>query len=614
MMRKQIMRTTTSVGRFVFGLASLAVLLLPWPSFGQANAYRGLWVGSATLRAVNEVSIPLDENNIPVAPDPRVPTATADQADIRIIIHVNGAGQASLLKDVAILNREDTATNSTLASGQAVESDLALVTDPRIYSSFPPQPAVRIASAAFDFGDIDATHALDELVNTAAVMAAHFATNSSLAVGTQAERVQAQNSAVALITPVLNTSANNADAEKAFSDFLLVFNASAVNAIAANPSDPIVNSLMTNAVAIRDRSFYHDPRPVDMVNGVVAAVTNAALTNRVAAAHKTASSYADTLNLYQRFISGKVFGEMITAAALKAGESASVPGATQASVLAAIRGIPESVAAISGALSAKVNAYSDTRSSDAVDAVLAGMAAAAIAALPAPEVDIAEQAESAGRTVLAEMVARYPLPPRTPTEDYNAFVQSDDFDEAAALIAEAAAEAAIEERASNALYTYTSIENAARLAAIEAAQSLYGEAARAMRTEIPMTGTFAPGSGDPRAVADLTQPTDLGPAGLTATIVLPANHPTNPFRHRRHPDHTTGFDITRNIRLDFDDLGTNSLAMSYGVNKITGTYREEVFGLHKPLGPQPDTSPIGLKTEGRFELNRISLIDALNNF
>jgi len=562
---------------------------------------------------VNEVSIPSEENIVPVAPNPQVPTPTSDRADIRIIIHVNGAGQASLLKDVAILNREDASTNSLLVSGQAAESDVALVTDPRLYSVFPPQPAVRIASAAFDFGDIDATYALDELVNTAAVLAARFATNSSLSVGTNAERVQARNTATAQITPVLNTRADNADVAKAFSDFLLVFNATAVNKIAANPSDPVVNALTTNAIAIRDRSFYRDPRPLDMVNAVVGAV-NATTTNRQSAAHKMASSYADVLNLYQRFISGKVFGEMITAAALKAGTSASTPGATQASVLTAIRGIPESVAAITAALSAKVNAYNDTRSSDAVDAVLAGMASAAVAMTNASATEIASVADTGGRDVLSDMVRRYPLPPRTPGVDYNEFVQSTAFDGAAAIIAAAASRAAIEERANNPLYTFTSLENAARLAAIDAANSLYAQAARAMRTEIPMTGTFAPGSGDPRFVADLTQPTDLGAAGLTATVVLPANHPTNPFRHRRHPDHRIGFDITRKVRLDFDAIGTNSLAMSYGVNKITGMYREEVFGLHKALGPQPNTSPIGLKTEGRFELNRISLIDSLNNF
>ena len=70
------------------------------------DPYRGLWVGQVTLRYVNEVSVPLDENNVAVAPNPDVPTPTADAANLRLIVHVNGAGQVSLLRDVAILNRK----------------------------------------------------------------------------------------------------------------------------------------------------------------------------------------------------------------------------------------------------------------------------------------------------------------------------------------------------------------------------------------------------------------------------------------------------------------------------------------------------------------------------
>ncbi len=576
---------------------------------GQASPYRGLWVGSAALRFVNEVPVPLDENNVPIAPNPAVPTATADQADIRLIVHVNGAGQAYLLKDVAILNREDVSTNSTLATGQAVESDLALVTDPRLYSSFPPQPAVRIASAVFDFGDIMATYALDDLVNTAAVMAARYATNSSVQVGSNGERVQAINASSDLIEPVIGVQAANADVATAFNDFLLVFNATAVNAIAADPADPIVASLRTNAIAIRDQSFFRDTRPVAMVSGVVAAVQAASVSNRPAVAHNTASSYADVGNLYQRFIAGQVFGEMLTAAATEAASIALQTNTSSAFILGQIRTLPESVAALTGALSAKVNQYNDTRSTDAVNAVLDAIAAAA--ALSGVDISSIEQA---GRNELANQVQRYPLPDHAPTLDYTEFVQSTDYASAAAIIADAAARGAIEERAVDPLYTYQSLEDAARLAALNAARNLYSLAARAMRTELPMTGSFAPGSGDPRFIVELTQPSDLGSPGLTTTVVLPANHPTNPFRHRRHPDHTTGYDITRHVRLDFDDLGTNSLAMSYGVNQIRGIYREEVLGLHKPLGPDPVNQPIGLKTEGRFELNRISMIDTLNNF
>ena len=138
------------------GLAALTMVLLPRAGLGQASPYRGLWVGTATLRAVNEVAVPLDENNVPVAPDPRVPTPTADAAEVRLIIHVNGAGQAFLLKDVAIVNR---AEGGSGAAGQ----DLALVTDPRLYAEVPPQAAMRLASAAFDFGEARATGALDAL-------------------------------------------------------------------------------------------------------------------------------------------------------------------------------------------------------------------------------------------------------------------------------------------------------------------------------------------------------------------------------------------------------------------------------------------------------------------
>ena len=126
-----------------------------------SDAYRGLWVGQAKLNYVNEVTVPLDENNVAVAPDPNVPTPTADQAQIRLILHVNGAGQVNLLKDVAIMSRsEESETNQYFAS----EGDLALVTDESLYSEFPEQTARRIASAVFDFGDVKATEAVEAIV------------------------------------------------------------------------------------------------------------------------------------------------------------------------------------------------------------------------------------------------------------------------------------------------------------------------------------------------------------------------------------------------------------------------------------------------------------------
>jgi hypothetical protein len=42
---------------------------------------------------------------------------------------------------------------------------------------------------------------------------------------------------------------------------------------------------------------------------------------------------------------------------------------------------------------------------------------------------------------------------------------------------------------------------------------------------------------------------------------------------------------------------------------VGGVYREEIWGLHKPLGPGKN---VGLRTEGRFQLNRVSVIGSLN--
>jgi len=582
------------------------------PCLGQTSPYRGLWVGSVSLRRVNEVAIPLDAQNNPVAPKPQVPTPTFDEANLRIILHVNGAGQVSLLKDVAILDRK-AQTNDGNHEVFASETDLALVSDARIYASFPPQPARRVASAFFDFGDALATEALDALVAQAVVSATNFVMTPGLDLSTSALRIQARQAAAALIAAALAPIAGNADVADSYSGFIAQFTPAKVNAIAADPTSVEVGNALLLASQLRDQSFYRDGRAVDLVNAVVAAVNGAAPADRQAAAQNAASAYADVQNLYQRFISGKTFGDMILAAATQAGTSAKVPGTTAALIEAALRGIPETTAAITESLNAKVPMYTDTRSGTAIDRVLAAMAQAAFANAALSASDIRQASETAGRAALADLVARYPLPVQTPTVDYNAFVQSAEFDAAVQKAAEAAAQGAVDERGTNPLYSGLSVASKAKIAALNALQTEYATAARAQRTELPLAGTFGPGSGDPRMVAELAQPSDLGAAGLAGRIYLPANHPTNPFRHRRHPDHTAGFDIERSIRLDFDGSAGDPLqAAGYGVDQVTGTYREEIFGLHKPLGPDPANSPIGLKTEGRFQLNRISFIDTLN--
>ncbi len=588
------------------GLAALTMVLLPRAGLGQASPYRGLWVGTATLRAVNEVAVPLDENNVPVAPDPRVPTPTADAAEVRLIIHVNGAGQAFLLKDVAIVNR---AEGGSGAAGQ----DLALVTDPRLYAEVPPQAAMRLASAAFDFGEARATGALDALVEEAARRATVFATNPALAVATEAQRVSACNTLVAQLQPVLETMVRNADVAASYGGFLTDFDAGVIDAIAASTSAPEVAAFTLQGTALRDQSVYGDSRGLDLVQAVVAAVGAAAPGDAGAAAHNTAAAFADVDNRYQRFIAGQDFGAMIAAAAEAAPGAAAAAGATRDSILAAMRGTDAADAAITLGLQTKIQAYDDTRAAGAIDAVLGAMADAAWSNRTQTASLIRERSAQAGREALCNQVARYPLPVLTPTPDYNAFVRSSAFQGAAAAAAAAAAADAVGERAANPLYTALSVYGAAKAAVAEALRSVYGAAARVLRTDLPLAGIFAAGSGDPRAVSELPEPSDLGPPGLAGSVYLPADHPTNPFRHRRHPDHASGYDIRREIRLDFDGApGDVPEPAGYGVDRLRGTYRESISGLHKPLGPAPETAPIGLLTEGRFELNRLSGIDTLN--
>jgi hypothetical protein len=572
-------------------------------------------VGQVKLRYVNEVSIPLDSNNVPVAPDPMITTPTADTAELRLILHVNGAGQVNLLKDVAVLNRHG---STNLLTSQ---SDLALVTDETLYGQFPPQPAQRIASAAFDFGDSQATAAVDAVIDAAvAAVAASVATNTS-DLGSASGRTSAENAAaqlaLAAATPI-TTSANVADA---FDAWLrgTNFNSSVVDALAAS-SDPVADAqaVLIAATNLQNSSFYHDSRAVGMVQAVLAALASAGSdpAARTAVAQNTAASFDDILNSYQRFIAGKQFGDMIASAAATAALEATNASATFGSISNAVTRDGLVNDARTTVLQLRSTRYADTRGSDAIDAVLAAVVASAADSFTATNRDlgvIQAAAEQAGQDALANTVLRYTFPVQSPTPDYDAFVTSGTYLDCVTTAANAAAAAAVLEKKNNSLWTAQSLANEARLGAIQALDAVLGAAARTVRNELPMAGTFAPGVGDPRLTWDIKQTNAvvaLGPPALTGTIALPANHPTNPFRHRRHPDHTVGYDITRNLRLDFDAAPGGVLPHAgYGVDRISGTYREEIFGLHKPLGPHQD---MGLRVEGTFELNRISLIDTLN--
>jgi hypothetical protein len=87
-------------------LLSLALGAIPCgPLHAQGrHEWRGLWVGTATLDHATRVVSVVDDNNVRNDPNPEVTEPTADRAEIRLILHVNAAGQVRLLKGVAILS------------------------------------------------------------------------------------------------------------------------------------------------------------------------------------------------------------------------------------------------------------------------------------------------------------------------------------------------------------------------------------------------------------------------------------------------------------------------------------------------------------------------------
>lgn len=76
----------------------------------------------------------------------------------------------------------------------------------------------------------------------------------------------------------------------------------------------------------------------------------------------------------------------------------------------------------------------------------------------------------------------------------------------------------------------------------------------------------------------------IGPDGesgvLTGNVLLDGDHPLNPYRHRYHPEHQSGYPVARILRLDFDPPGhPDSSATLATVGNLEGTYQEEIRGL-----------------------------------
>ena len=585
-----------------------------------ADPYRGLWVGEVILTHVNEVSVPMDAQGVPRAPDPRMPTATSDQAHLRLILHVDGTGQVRLLRDVALLRRdvEEGGTGGEEAPLRS-ESEVALVTDARLYGEFPPQPAMRWASAVFDFGDSQATAAVDWLVDAVVEAAAASVNGTAADLTTAAGRFQATAAAAAAGTAAASPRVPLTDATTEFGKFLANhLNRARVSAIAAAPDPgnaPETALARTAAEALRDGSFYRDTRGLEMLAAVVQAAEESAPAAAVGTAQNMAAAYADVADDYHRFLAGKTFGVLITGGA-SAAAGAVGPGADELSIRTAVGEAVAVQAARDLAVSLRVTAYDDRRASAAVEQVIDAMVAAALAALPGDGSAVEALAvafEHAGRLALTTHVVRYPRPAQVPSTDYDGFVRSATFAEAVATASQAAAAGAVAERRNNPppFSTLDSLRRAARAAAVGALRLVYVAAAGARQTALPLQGRFGLGEGDPRLTASVgAGDPPLGAAALEGTLRLAANHPTNPFRHRRHPDHRVGFDVTRKLRLDFDGEAGGTLERAgYGVDRITGVYREEIVGLHKPLGPARD---VGLRVEGTFQLQRLALIETLN--
>lgn len=298
--------------------------------------------------------------------------------------------------------------------------------------------------------------------------------------------------------------------------------------------------------------------------------------------HNTAASFVDSAVEYERFLSGYYISQMIQGAAEEAArQKIANPSTVRDQIIDEITNNQKVKDAVREAFTIRVTLYDDTRGEDAINEIISDIADFALSSTKTNESALKKDLMNEGLRSLRDDVTRYPMPSTAPSSGYNSFIKTVAFNGAAELVSEAVASAIIEDEAKTFSDT-SSKRSAANIAAASSLQSLFALAARVNSSEIVMTGSF--------------------PSQVSATIKLPAMHPTNPFRHRRNPDHVAGFDIIREINLIYDVGDSKS-------DLIQGIYQEEILGLHKPLGPQKDK---GLKVEGAFKLYRVSDVKTLN--
>jgi len=587
---------------------------------------RGLWVGEVTLDAVNEATGAVGDSNTYEFSDPAIPTPTSDAAYLRLILHVNGAGQVQLLKSVAI------ASTGTLSNGNA---DLVLITDPLLYSSYG-GIAKRVASAFYDFGDAQAVAAVQTLVDTAtntAVAQALLGTSEATIrsnIQTQIDDlIEAANVEAAYLDR--GTNANSfittgfftlsevdviADAVVSALDGIYTvesFEYDGSNTYSPFPGDPLPGSqfaaVVANAFALKTASFYGDTRGIDAIVNLVlnAAIAADALPSgsteperqAVARLATQAAWYnaADVDQGYNRFLASAAYSTLpnaILSEAVLAAVEAQALGQSEAEIQASVGDalllLPAVQSAYVGAqtvLSQSLN--DDPRARLAVDSILlAAQQSAAAQVSVSTEISLLTNIVAQALEDRFNAVEPGAIFATAPSDAYNDFVLDSDFIAAASTAASTAA--------SEAAYQYaagvTDSGDLRKLTVNAVSKALVGirnNAAALPMNQVTLNGELAVGE------------------AINGEFYLPALAPSNPFMHRMHPDHTEGIAITRRIQLIVDSDGPTQA--SYGVSLLTGTYEEEIFGLHKPLGSSQD---IGLKTQGRFTLNRLTLADSLN--
>lgn len=96
-----LLRVPVSVENPTAAAAAPAATGATMAAASSNNPLAGLWIGSATIKAVSEAH----------SANPEIPTATKSEFNLRLLVHVDADGQARLLKEVLQMWRNGTYTN-----------------------------------------------------------------------------------------------------------------------------------------------------------------------------------------------------------------------------------------------------------------------------------------------------------------------------------------------------------------------------------------------------------------------------------------------------------------------------------------------------------------------